>query len=831
MVSSQYTRDLALLALFCCFVASFAQITNCGEDHKVKISEFDLHEDSKINHWQVFFVQDRENGNPIDNQIVFIMTTDGMVYRSPDEGNTWQNVTKENFEDHRIQEIKQNPNSDGHLWFKAKTTSSLNLVYYTNDGLKTFQAIRPDTVKVPAYGSGTSLCPSHAEVAYSLKRKSGLIEEFFYTDDAMATWKPLVNATSFQNSLSFKVLSWSNDETATTPIMYAQYVTPGATVNKWNNQLIRTTDYFKTINVIAEHVVAWRILKGNDKHRDHFVIEQLRSETESATDLKFSLDGGISWTTAWFPSEEDLSDPGLRYGIVQPQRTFEDGVIVQLLHKNPPQDGSQSYSDLFKSNDEDQQFTEIFDHLEDYHFNRWEGLENVYLANRFEVDYNTKYPAATDIVRTYHTFNDGSRWFNLPAPEKDANGITLNCNRPHCSLNLHGNRWLGTDYASLEFGYTYTVESAPGMMIATGNHGARLSTARTDANTYFTNDGGNSWTELKKGLWMPEIGDHGSIIVLATKEQDTNEILFTLDHGHTFKQCQFTALPIDVANIRVAKFFNSRKFILYGIRQGKSVIVKLDFTEALSTPCKQTDYEEWTPEFGGQDCTNGMHLTYTRRKPGVECYDGIKKPAITTVGGVCPCKDYDYECDTCYERQGAKKECTFVCLEESTQLEKLPEPSDAHACPTKTDFYYADVGYRLEEGNRCSDTMSGAEAMPKGRIPCSTRPDSPGSLIPDVIKNTHWGVWLFVLFILAVVIGIGVFVFFYMRNDGFKTWIHGLFKLSDSDHTYQPVEQEAATGLLDDDEGNVIITNDKPPADDTADISLDDDNDGEDSLI
>ena len=65
------------------------------------------------------------------------------------------------------------------------------------------------------------------------------------------------------------------------------------------------------------------------------------------------------------------------------------------------------------------------------------------------------------------------------------------------------------------WGPFYSLDSAIGLAMATGNLGDRLTPYASKTNTYLTRDGGLSWIEAAKGSHIYEFGDHGGIILMA----------------------------------------------------------------------------------------------------------------------------------------------------------------------------------------------------------------------------------------------------------------------------------------------------------------------------
>jgi hypothetical protein len=74
-----------------------------------------------------------------------------------------------------------------------------------------------------------------------------------------------------------------------------------------------------------------------------------------------------------------------------------------------------------------------------------------------------------------------------------------------------------------------------GIILAVGNIGERLDRQLTDRmSTYLSRDGGLNWSEIRKGPFIYEIGDHGALIVMAKHGVPTNEILYSYNEGKTW---------------------------------------------------------------------------------------------------------------------------------------------------------------------------------------------------------------------------------------------------------------------------------------------------------
>ena len=125
-------------------------------------------------------------------------------------------------------------------------------------------------------------------------------------------------------------------------------------------------------------------------------------------------------------------------------------------------------------------------------------------------------------VRTLITHNKGATWEPLRAPSVTSKGAPIDCHiEDDCSLNLeiysHNN----------ELAPVYSSESAIGIVLGTGNLGARLSEEHDQKNLYLSRDGGMTWRSIRPGGYIYEIGDHGALIVIAKHQEAVKGIEFS----------------------------------------------------------------------------------------------------------------------------------------------------------------------------------------------------------------------------------------------------------------------------------------------------------------
>ena len=68
-------------------------------------------------------------------------------------------------------------------------------------------------------------------------------------------------------------------------------------------------------------------------------------------------------------------------------------------------------------------------------------------------------------------------------------------------------------------------------------------------NTYLSRDGGLNWSEVKKGSYIYEIGDHGGLIVMADNTKQTTDIIYSFNEGKTWHSMTISDTPFDITNI------------------------------------------------------------------------------------------------------------------------------------------------------------------------------------------------------------------------------------------------------------------------------------------
>jgi Sortilin, neurotensin receptor 3, len=163
------------------------------------------------------------------------------------------------------------------------------------------------------------------------------------------------------------------------------------------------------------------------------------------------------------------------------------------------------------------------------------------IKNQEEIEHR----GAEDHIKTLITHNKGGKWDLIKAPTEDVNGEPIKCYlEDDCSLHLQIYSSNGL------FPPPYSQDSAIGIIMAVGNLGRGLEKQKVDRmNTYLSRDGGLNWSEVRKGSYIYEIGDHGGLIVMADNTKQTTDVIYTFNEGKTWHELTISDTPMDVTNI------------------------------------------------------------------------------------------------------------------------------------------------------------------------------------------------------------------------------------------------------------------------------------------
>jgi hypothetical protein len=322
-------------------------------------------------------------------------------------------------------------------------------------------------------------------------------------------------------------------------------------------------------------------------------------------------------------------------------------------------------------------------------FAELKNLEGIYYANVHELG-----EEEGNLVGRYSviTYDKGGIWNRIPYTGAD-------CEKD-CYLNLHGRTSFG------QYGEWYSRQNAVGLILGAGNVGKYLSYEDEELGTYFSRDAGWTWKKLLSGSFIYEMGNGGSIIVLADDRRATNILHYTWNEGISVHQCLFNDEAIEVINIDSDPLLQSTRFLLTGMRGNSFVLVSLNFDdlhekycEGINEPDTQSsDYETWEPsDSRGDLCLLGRKTAYVRRKQEKECLNPDQFTTIKHVIENCSCTEENYECDYCYIRNDIG-ECVL-----DTETCSTYDPYTPPAICVGT--WERSQGYRRVPGDTCDHVL------------------------------------------------------------------------------------------------------------------------------
>ncbi|KAG7803237.1 hypothetical protein KL944_001190 [Ogataea haglerorum] len=406
---------------------------------------------------------------------------------------------------------------------------------------------------------------------------------------------------------------------------------------EYRSSLVASADLFKSRSTLLDRLV------GVGRTGEYWV-----AATEKAHDAlqpHVSLDG-VSWAPARLP-------PNIQLSRQQAYTVLSGSSKAVFMHVTTNPVTGTEYGTILKSNSNGTEYVSVLESANRdeggyVDFEKITGLEGLIVANVVANPDDAR-KGARKRIRSVITHNDGAQWAPLQPPVVDSENQRLCSGQSleQCSLHLHG----FTERA--DYRDTFASASAVGMMIGVGNVGPQLG-SYYDGHTFLTKDGGITWKEVRKGVYLWEYGDQGSVIVLVNGKDNTNVLSYSVDEGDTWVDFQFTKEQVTVEDISTVPGDNSLVFMLFTrvplARGDKTRVFRVDFSQLLSKKCSADDFETWTPKhpFQADNCLFGHEVQYTRKIPGRLCQVGARAIAEPKIVRNCKCTRQDYECDFNY---------------------------------------------------------------------------------------------------------------------------------------------------------------------------------------
>lgn len=376
-----------------------------------------------------------------------------------------------------------------------------------------------------------------------------------------------------------------------------------------------------------------------------FIVVATRDEDKQTLEASASVNGE-NFAAAKFPY-------GFKVEHQQGYTVLDSSTHSVFLHVTTNNEEGFEYGTIIKSNSNGTSYVlslGAVDRDTDGYvdFEKLLGLEGVAMVNVVANVNSKSYKKDGKKLKTMITHNDGAEWDYLTPPALDADKKKFNCkgSLEKCSLHIHG-------YTERKNkGHTFYSQSAIGLMMGTGNVGEYLKPSKEDVATFLTADGGVTWKSVKKGEYMWEYGDQGSIIVIVKDNQKTNVVHYSLDDGASWEDYKFSEDEIMINDITTVPSDNARNFLLWGKKGSDLVTINLDFTGLTDVKCKLDekdvtggDYYLWQPKHPKQDndCFFGHISQYHRKRPDSKCYNGPMIPHLHDIANNCTCTRRDFE--------------------------------------------------------------------------------------------------------------------------------------------------------------------------------------------
>ena len=305
-------------------------------------------------------------------------------------------------------------------------------------------------------------------------------------------------------------------------------------------------------------------------------------------------------------------------------------------------------------------------------FEKMQGVEGVALVNVVD-NLDDEAAGKKKKLKSMITHNDGGEWAPIKAPEKDDEGKAWDCdikNAEECSLHLH-------HYTERDDPRdTFSSPSAIGLLMGVGNVGQFLGSKKDDnTHTFFSPDAGVTWKTVKKGSYMWEYGDQGSIVVIVEESAHTDVLYYTLDEGDNWTKFKFAKDKVKISDLTTVPSDVSTTFVIWASDGRKVMSINVDFTGLREGTCKldegsgtdnEGDFYLWKPRHPLQDsdCLFGHVTKYHRKKLDSQCWIGSKFEALhdKDLTQNCTCTRRDFEWYAC----SSSDHFSIVCMMRTT---------------------------------------------------------------------------------------------------------------------------------------------------------------------
>jgi hypothetical protein len=522
----------------------------------------------------------------------------------------------------------------------------------------------------------------------------------------------------------------------------------------WNSgvDFVYTDNEGSTVHTIVQHGNKFLVSNG------YIFVAKVKDAASQLVTLEVSNDGGSKFKTARLPM--DIGEKS--YTILD---TSEGGVMIQVNHGDEAGPYHAGVGHIYISDATGVQYSlslayNLRNHNGDCEFDKIQSLEGIYIANhrdphansqnwmiehkdddyvngyydeeddeyyyedadddvvnRRHSSHSTKYGREESFTRSVITFTKGAIWDYLEAPKLDSLGHPyLGCETRKCYLHLHG---ISNYHNYPPF---YSSKTGLGLLMGTGNVGDYLSYEEDEINTFLSRDGGKTWIEAHKGIFIYEIAANGDLVVMADMTKRTKQVVFSWNEGTSWYDFDVSELGVMIENIVTSPKSSTSKLMMYGTRGGDNgVLFHMDFASLNQPKCKglwaadtaSSDFETWSPAMGGRfavpgashdGCLLGKQTVFTRRKASSECFneEAFQHPVEKRN---CECTRADFECEMGFIRVIGDIDC------QPYDVDKVLTPDEIDC--TSSGVFFANA-YRKIPGDSC---VGGFQPV-KVQVPC-----------------------------------------------------------------------------------------------------------------
>eukprot|EP00048_Salpingoeca_helianthica_P015721 m.228255 g.228255 ORF g.228255 m.228255 type:complete len:1021 (-) comp17430_c0_seq1:174-3236(-) len=304
-------------------------------------------------------------------------------------------------------------------------------------------------------------------------------------------------------------------------------------------------------------------------------------------------------------------------------------------------------------------------------------------------------------LTTVITFDKGSLWQRLPADCEQQCNLTVALSVSSSMSSIPGPR---------------SAPEAPGLIIVNGyaatTEGFEPELAKVD--TFWSKDGGHTWTMALTGAHDYRVLDHGGVVVFVPYGEQTTEIYYSLYPADPQPFHVFTSEQLIMGVVTEPGASTLTAFLFY-LSNSKWTGVQLDFSPTLPTLCTPDDFEPFNnlndgALTSGPGCLDGLAVTYQHRKTCTLCsYGPTFKAQVSTT--VCPCSFRDFQCYPGFVRAYPVDNASSICARD------IYYSIDGQCAPGQTLFDLP--RYRIIPGDVCTPTADQHATLLAPRpLPC-----------------------------------------------------------------------------------------------------------------